>query len=327
MTETLILNRVEIEHLVSPHEALELMRDAFRLYSTQRTVPTLRVPSPLPPPASPDAGAMTLVPGVVAGIPAYTVKVHAKHPGHDPTIQGVIILSSLETGATLAILESGFLTALRTGLAGAIAADVLARRDAQTVAIIGAGVQGILQLEMLLLVHPITRARVYDISAGRAREFAARNSSRLGIEVEPADTLDAALCDADIVVTATWAKDAFLHADMIGPGTHITTLGADQPGKAEVSADLLRSSLFVCDDRDLAVTMGAAGGAGVGAEVIDAELGEIIAGLHPGRAEPDEITIFGSVGLAFQDLVVAWLAYREALRRGIGHSVDFRRQE
>jgi ornithine cyclodeaminase len=327
MAETLILNRAEIKALVSPHEALEPMRDAFRLYSTQRTVPTLRVPSPLPPPASPDAGAMILVPGVVAGIPAYTVKVHAKYPGRDPAIQGVIILSSLETGETFAILETGFLTALRTGLAGAIAADVLAHRDAQTVAIIGAGVQGTVQLEMLLLVRPITRARVYDISAGRAREFAARNSSRLGIEVEPADTPDAALRDADIVVTATWASEAFLNSDTIGPGTHVTTLGADQPGKAEVSADLLRSSLFVCDDRDLAVTMGAAGGAGVGAEVIDAELGEVIAGLHPGRAEPDEITIFGSVGLAFQDLVVAWLAYQEALRRSIGHSVDFRRQE
>jgi ornithine cyclodeaminase len=327
MAVTLILKRAEIEPLVSPHEALEPMRDAFRLYSAQRTVPALRVPSPLPPPAPPDAGAMILVPGVVAGIPAYTVKVHAKHPGRDPAIQGVLILSSLETGATLAILESGFLTALRTGLGGAIAVDVLARRNAKTVAIVGAGVQGILQLEMLLMVRPITRACVYDISADRAREFAARNSSRLGIEIEPADKLATALRDADIVVTATWATEAFLLPDMIGPGTHITTLGADQPGKAELSADLLRSALFVCDDRDLAVTMGAAGGASVGAEVIDAELGEVIAGVHPGRVAPDQTTIFGSVGLAFQDLVVAWLAYQGALERGVGHRVDFQQRE
>jgi ornithine cyclodeaminase/alanine dehydrogenase-like protein (mu-crystallin family) len=327
MAETLILNRAEIKTLVSPHEALEPMRDAFRLYSTQRTVPTLRVPSPLPAPAPSDAGAMILVPGVIAGIPAYTVKVHAKYPARHPAIQGVIILSSLETGETFAILESGFLTALRTGLAGAIGTDVLARCDARTVAIVGAGAQGILQLEMLLLVRPITRARVYDISAGRAREFATRNRSRLGIEIEPADKLVTAVHDADIVVTATWANEAFLHREMIGPGTHITTLGADQPGKAEVSADLLRSSFFVCDDRELAVAMGAAGGADVGAEVIDAELGEVIAGMHPGRTEPYQITIFGSVGLAFQDLVVSWLAYQEALKRGVGHRVDFQRQE
>jgi ornithine cyclodeaminase len=327
MAETLILSRVDIEALVSTHEALEPMRDAFRLYSTQRTVPALRVPSPLPSPAPSDAGAMILVPGVVAGIPAYTVKVHAKHPGRDPAIQGVIILSSLETGVTLAILESGFLTALRTGLAGAIGADVLARPDVRTVAIVGAGAQGILQLETLLLVRPISGARVYDISRDRAWEFASRHSSRLGIEIEPVDKLGTALRDADIVVTATWANEAFLHPDMIGPGTHITTLGSDQPGKAEVSADLLRSSLFICDDRDLAVTMGAAGGAGVGAEVIDAELGEVIAGVHRGREKTDQITIFGSVGLAFQDLVVAWLAYQGALKRGIGHRVDFQRRE
>jgi len=327
MGETLILGRAEIKALVSPQEALEPMRNAFRHYSTQRAIPALRVPSPLPAPAPSDAGVMILVPGVVAGIPAYTVKVNAKYPAGNPAIQGVIILSNLETGATLAILESGFLTALRTGLAGAIAADVLARPDARTVAIVGAGVQGILQLEMLLLVRPITRARVYDISADRTRAFAARNRSRLGIEIEPAANLDTAIRDSDIIVTATWATEPFLHPVMVRPGTHVTTLGVDQPGKAEVSADLLRSSLFVCDDRDLAVTMGAAGGAGVGAEVIDAELGEVIAGLHPGRAEPDEITIFSSVGLAFQDLVVAWLAYQRALKRGIGHRVDFQQPE
>src|SRR6202035_4186714 len=111
MPETLILNRAEIRALVSPTDPLGAMRDAFRLYSTERAVPALRLPSPLPAPAPPDASVMILVPGVVSGIPAYTVKVHAKHPGLDPAIRGIVILSSLETGATLAILESGFLTA------------------------------------------------------------------------------------------------------------------------------------------------------------------------------------------------------------------------
>jgi ornithine cyclodeaminase len=323
MPETLILTRPEIEALVSPREVLAPMRDAFRLYSIQRAVSALRVPSPLPHPAPADASAMVLLPGVVDGIPAYTVKVHAKHPGLTPAIQGVIILSSLETGATLAILESGFLTALRTGIAGAIAADLLARPDSQRVAIVGAGVQGSVQLEMLLLARSISRVRVYDTGEGRANEFASRNGARLGVDIEPVDNLGAALDAADIVVAATWAGKPFLQAGMVGPGTHITTLGADQPGRAEVSSDLLRSSFFVCDDRELAVAMGAAGGAGVGPEVIDAELGEVIAGVSPGRTKPDQVTIFGSVGLAFQDLVVAWLAYQAALKRGFGQRVDF----
>jgi ornithine cyclodeaminase len=128
-------------------------------------------------------------------------------------------------------MESGFLTALRTGLAGAIAADVLARRNARTVAIVGAGVQGILQREMLMLVRPIVRARVYDISADRAHEFATRNSSRLGIEIVPADNLDTATRDSDIVVTATWATEPFLHPVMIRPGTHITTWEPISPAR------------------------------------------------------------------------------------------------
>jgi len=188
---------------------------------------------------------------------------------------------------------------------------VLARPDVRMVAIVGAGAQGILQLETLLLVRPISGARVYDISTDRAREFAARHGSRLGIEIEPVDKLGTALRNADIVVTATWANEAFLHPGMIGPGTHITTLGADQLGKAEVSADLLRSSLFVCDDRDLAVTMGAAGGAGVGAEVIDAELGEVIAGVHSGRAEPGQIRFSAALDWRFRISLLLGLSIGE----------------
>ena len=115
---------------------------------------------------------------------------HAKHPGLNPAIQGIFILSSLETGATLAILESGFLTALGTGLAGAIGADVLARPDAQTITIVGAGVQGILQLEMLFLVCPISRVQVHDIRPEAASEFAIRNGARLGVDIQPVNRLD-----------------------------------------------------------------------------------------------------------------------------------------
>jgi ornithine cyclodeaminase len=136
---------------------------------------------------------------------------------------------------------------------------------------------------MLLLVRRISRVRVYDIRPDAARVFGIENGPRLGVDIEPVNSLDDALGGADIVVTATWANKPFLQAGMIGPGTHVTTLGADQPSKAEVSADLLRSSLFVCDDRELAVSMGAVGGAGVGPEVIDAALGEVIAGILPGR--------------------------------------------
>src|SRR5262249_20221950 len=106
-------------------------------------------------------------------------------------------------------------------------------------------------------------------------------------------------------------------------GVHVTTLGADEPGKCEVAAEVIREALVVCDDRDLAVQMGAVGGAGLGGEAVDAELGEGRARAHPGPTSPARITVFGGVGLAFQDLVVAWEVYRLAGVRQAGRPVDF----
>jgi ornithine cyclodeaminase/alanine dehydrogenase-like protein (mu-crystallin family) len=124
--------------------------------------------------------------------------------------------------------------------------------------------------------------------------------------------LEVAVREADIILAATWARTPFLFVPMLRQGVHVTTLGADEPGKCEVAGEVLRKAVVVCDDRDLAVQMGAVGGAGLGPEVIDAELGEVLAGAHPGRTSPSEMTVFGGVGLAFQDLVVAWEVYRLA---------------
>ena len=108
----------------------------------------------------------------------------------------------------------------------------------------------------------------------------------------------------------------------VHPGLHITTLGPDQPGKVELSADLLEAALVVVDDRRLATEMGAVAGAGLDEKIIHAELGEIISGARRGRRSAQDVTIFGSVGLAFQDLVSAWTAYNVALKAGLGTEFD-----
>jgi ornithine cyclodeaminase len=163
---------------------------------------------------------------------------------------------------------------------------------------------------------------VYDTRAEQARTFAGRLAPALGVPVVASATLEDALGGADIVLVATWARTPFLGPDLIRPGMHVTTLGADEPGKAEVAADVVRASVFVCDDRELAVSMGAVGGVGLDASAIDAELGEVLAGRHPGRTSPDEVTVYGGVGLAFQDLVAAWIVYGAARARGVGREVD-----
>ena len=320
--DTLLLTRSEIERLLEPRVLLAALREAFAAYSTRRTVDSLRIPVPLPPNEVPaNASAMLLAPGLVPGIPAYSVKVHAKFPGGDPAIRGILVLHDMATGAPLAILESSYLTALRTGLAGAVGCDVLALPGASSVAIIGAGVQGRSQLEALRLIRPIKSARIFDAKPAAAEHFAAHPAWK-GLDVAVASSLEQALDGADIAITATWAREPFLFARHLHPGLHITTLGPDQPGKCEVSADALQASLVVVDDRRLALEMGAIGGARLGPEAIHAELGEIIAGRAPGRTSHSQVTVFGSVGLAFQDLAAGWLAYTLARERGLGRTIN-----
>jgi ornithine cyclodeaminase/alanine dehydrogenase-like protein (mu-crystallin family) len=205
--------------LVAPRDGLAAMRDAFRAYFLERTTDARRLPVPLPEPAPRGANAMILVPGLIPGIPAYTVKVHAKHPGCDPAIQGVIVLHDLATGVPLAILESTYLTAVRTGLAGALGAEILSRPGAHTAAIIGAGVQGALQLETLCLVRPITTVHVFDILPGKAEEFAWCHGSRLNLNILPVSDLHSALRSADVVVTSTWAVARSHVRKLVKPGS------------------------------------------------------------------------------------------------------------
>jgi ornithine cyclodeaminase/alanine dehydrogenase-like protein (mu-crystallin family) len=320
--ETLLLTRSEVVELLDPPTLLDALRKAFAA-STDRSIDAMRVSVPLPPEqVPPGASGMLLAPGLVPGIPAYSVKVHAKFLGSDPAIRGLLVLHDLATGAPLAVMESSYLTASRTGLAGALGADVLARPDARTVAIIGAGAQGRAQLEALRRVRALTSVRVYD-SIPKAADRLAADTASQGLDVTLAGDLDEALEGADIVVTATWAEEPFLFRRHLRPGMHITTLGPDQPGKCEVAADALLTARVVVDDRALAVFMGAVGGAGLGADAIHAELGEVLAGVRPGRRDDQEVTVFGSVGLAFQDLAAGWLAYCRAKELGMGTSLDF----
>jgi len=316
---TLLLTRSEVEGLLDPAAIVPALRRAFVAYSADPGARARRVRSALPGPGT----ATVLFPGIAPGIPAYSVKVHAKFPDQQPAIRGVLCLHANDTGELLAVMDSTHLTAVRTGLAGALAAHTLARADADLVAVVGAGMQGAHQLRSLAALRPIRRVTVFDVTEGRAADFAHRMGRELAVPIEPAASVGEALRDAGIVLVATWSRVPFIVPAMLTPGAHITTLGPDEPGKAEVSTQVIRSALFVCDDRTLALEMGAVGGVGLGADAIDAELGEVLGGAHPGRASPEQITVYGGVGLAFQDAVAAWAVYEGARAARIGLEVDF----
>jgi ornithine cyclodeaminase/alanine dehydrogenase-like protein (mu-crystallin family) len=318
---TLILSAAHVRQLLDRDALIGALRTAFAAYSTRRTVPALRAGSPLPGPGG--RSVMVVYPGLIDGIPAFTVKVNTKVPGAARSVVGSINLADLATGEVMAIMDSIVITAERTALAGAVAADVLARRDTPRVAVIGAGVQGEAQVRALQHVRRIERVDVVDTIPERAAAYAERVGPALGIEVVVQQRVADAVRDADVIITATWSKTPFISRDMVRDGVHITAVGADEPAKGEVDAGLIAGSVFVCDDRDLAASMGAIAGAGLGPDAIHAELGEVIAGVKPGRTRDDQITIFGTVGLAFQDLAAVWQVYQRAQRDGVGTLVDF----
>ena len=316
---TLLLTRGQVEALLDPLAVAPALREAFIDYSRQKSFRGLRARADLP-----SSGTATvLFPGTSAGIPIFTVKVHSKFPDQNPAIRGVLCLHDLETGDLLAVMDSTHLTAVRTGLSGALAADVLARPGADTVAVLGAGVQGRHQLMSLSALRPIRHVTVYDTADGVADRFATEMKLGMGLTVEPSPSVAAAVRDAGTVLVATWSREPLILPGMLSRGAHVPTLGADEPGKVEVSADVIRASLFFCDDAALAVEMGALAGAGLSSDQVAAELGEVLAGKHPGRTSPDQVTIYGGVGLAFQDAVCAWHLYQAARNKGIGQEIDF----
>lgn len=318
---TLLLAESDVAALADDVPALAAaLRAGYVAYSTSGAARARRVPAVLPAPGS----AMVMLPGLLPGVPAYSVKVHAKYPTERPAIRGVLLLHDLATGALLAVMASSHLTAVRTGLAAALASDALARPDAREVAVIGAGLQGGFQLRYLSRLRALGGVRVHDVDPARADALCRALAPELGLSMR-ALPLAAALDGAEIVLAATWARAPFIGPDAVAPGTHVTTLGSDEPGKLELSPDLLRAATVVVDDRALVMEMGAVGNAGLPATAIAAELGEVLAGRHPGRRDEREITVFASVGLPFQDLAVAWVVYGRATALGAGEVFEFGR--
>ncbi|MET7736142.1 ornithine cyclodeaminase family protein [Streptomyces sp. NPDC005402] len=303
---TLLLTRGDLETVLEPDACVDALRHGFRT-ADHVSITGQRVRTDLPFPGT----ATALIPGLLPGVPAYTVKVNAKFPGARPALRGVICLHSGTDGELLALLDSATVTAWRTGLAAALGTHLLAGQG-DVVGVIGAGAQAELMVRGLKALRPRGALVVHDTSADRAAEFAARHDGRV-----LSSAAEVAMA-CDIVLSATWSREPLLSLADTRPGQHFTSLGVDEPGKAELAADLLDASVVVVDDRSLAVSMGVLAG-GVPAA---ATLGEVVRGDHPGRTADTDRTVYAPVGLPWQDLALAWTAYERAEREGIGRRVD-----
>ena len=220
----------------------------------------------------------------------------------------------------MTVLDSAAVTAWRTGLAAALATHVLADEQADSVSVVGAGTQARMVLHGLARLRGLT---VCDTDPARAAAFAAEQEQLLGIMVETVAEPWQAAARGAIVVLATWSRRPLLDAADLRPGMHLTTLGADEPGKVELAGSVLRGARTVVDDLGLAVAMGALGGTGLDADAAHATLGQVLNGDRAGREGSGQITVYAPVGLPWQDLALAWPVYQAATAAGSGLTVDF----
>ena len=298
-----VLSSRHVEAAVSPERAVEAVREAFVAYARGEW----SMPPKVYVPAYP-AGDFRAMPALGAG--HALLKWVTSFPGNParglPTVTGLVLLSDASDGSLRAALDAGAVTALRTGAAAVLAAETLGRQDAETAAVIGAGVNGRAAAKTFLAGG--RSVILWDVDEQRARAVADELGADLATSREEAFA-------ADLLVTVTPGHEILLPEGSLQPGQHVSLMGADGPGKAEIAvAELVRIRVF-CDDWEQASHNGElvhAVEAGAIARADVTELGTVLAGLAPGRESPGEITSFDSTGLAIQDLAIALAAMERA---------------
>jgi len=298
-----VFRATDVERAVSPHEAYDAVRAAFEAHARG----TWSMPSKVYVTNYP-AGDFRAMPAIGDG--HAVLKWVTSFPGNParglPTVTGLVLLSDAEHGALLAVLDAAAVTALRTAAAGVLAADTLCRSEASSYAVIGCGINGA-ETARMLVAHEITPL-VWDLDESRRRFVAERTGARI------AGSAAEALA-SEVVVTVTPGAEVLYPEGSLEAGQHVSLMGADGPGKAEVAvAEMSRAHLF-CDDWEQA-SHGGELAAGVAAGVVSrdsvTELGAVLTGDADGRRSAGDVTLYDSTGLAIQDLAIAKAAYAKA---------------
>jgi alanine dehydrogenase len=325
-----ILNRSDVQRAISMSETIEVVKQAFIELSTGRAIVPLRLAIS----QEEHDGVTLFMPGYLKDSDALAVKVvsvHNRNPQRDlPRINALVLLIDPNTGRPLAVMEGGYLTALRTGAASGVATGLLARKDTESAAVIGAGAQARTQILSVAAVRSIKRFRVYARDRARVQSLIAEMRQQLDSSVEliAAESPSHAVRDADVVCAATNSNSPVFDGADLQKGAHINAIGSYKPEMQEVDITTIRrASKLVVDSRDgvlaeagdllMAIEQGV-----VRKSDIYGEIGEIAAGLKAGRENDEEITYFKSVGNAVQDAAVAHLIYRKAIKNDLGVEIN-----
>lgn len=328
MSHITILTQKDLHSIVTLDiSAVDCVEQAFAALATKPVAmpPILRLDIPE------FRGEVDVKTAYVPGLDGFAIKIS---PGFFdnpklglPSLNGLMIVLSARTGLVEALLlDNGYLTDIRTAAAGAVAARHLARENASDATIFGAGMQARLQLEALMLVRPITSARIWARDHGKAQKLAGELARKHGIEISAIVDPNEAVKGADIIVTTTPAEKPVLMADWLEPGQHLTAMGSDSEHKNEIDPAVFKHAIYFADritqTRILGELHHAIDAGFVSANQPFAELGAVIAGEAEGRTSADAITFADLTGTGVQDTAIANLALTRAKDTGHGQTIE-----
>jgi alanine dehydrogenase len=313
-TPVLILSEAEVKDCIDPGWLLDALAEGFRALSGGRIVIPARPQLDIP-----EAGYSLAMPAWTAGM-HLTVKIVNVFEGNIargiPSHLATIHLFDADTGMPVCVMDGTYITAVRTSGSAVLSVRELARRDAKIATVVGAGVQAGQHLNLLPLVRDFAEIRVVSKVFADAKALAAQHPGVVAV-----DDIEAAVRSSDVLCLATHSYEPVISAEWVRPGTHVSSVGVAPPG-GELPVELIgKASLFVETRDAFAPTpVGSCELAGIDPET-GTELGAMLLGRQPGRVSADQITVYKAMGIAMEDLVAADLAYREAVRRGIGRAV------
>ncbi|WP_253737350.1 ornithine cyclodeaminase family protein [Halohasta salina] len=322
MTDTLFLRSDEIADLAEPVDYVAAVEAGYRQHGAGGTAePRTKLVNESPPGMLTTYAAILPESGYMGG---YTYA--AGFGERDAWF--VTPLFDAETGEPLALLDGASMNPFKTGAAGAVGVDYLARADAETVGLIGSGPQARGQLRSTATVRDLSDVRVYSPTREHRESFAAEMDATLDCEVRAVDDSAAAVSDADIVITATNAAEPVFDGDRLAPGTHVTAMGQYSPNKRELDTTTIKRSKYVPDLRKRVMQDAGSFIHAVDEGVVDerhvhAELGEVVAGSAAGRETDAEITVFDSGGTGIETVAAAGMLYERATEQGLGSTIQF----
>ena len=312
-----VIDRDEIKRRLTYEACIPIMREAMIAFSKGETRQLLRSLIPLA-----KGHIFGVMPGAMGEDAPFGAKLISVYPENfekgKQSHQGLVVLFDPSDGAPVCVVHAGEITAIRTAAASAVATDVLARKDAHRLAILGYGEQAETHARAIAKVRRIESVGVWGRSAERAERFCHHMEKEFGLRVAVARSAQEAVRDADIICTVTAAQEPILKGAWVRPGTHVNVVGSGFAGPSEIDTDLVVRARFYVDSREGVLRQGAEFLRARAAGAIDdthivGEIGEVLAGTVPGRRSDDEITIYKSLGHVVQDLASAWALYKGAV--------------